>query len=92
MVHNYMEDLVEEFLGQVLDSEQYADICKCARCQDDIRAYALNHLKPFYITGTKGMVYGKYSVKDTQIRMDIVQELTRAITVVSQNKHDDPKG
>ena len=48
MLKNYMEDVVEHFLLDVLN--EYDNICKCEQCINDIKAIALNNLKPlFYI-------------------------------------------
>lgn len=88
MIHNYMEDLVEIHLNDLLRSPGYENICRCEQCMDDIRARALNHLEPFYVTGKKGEVFGKYSAADVQKRMDIIQAVVNAVHVVSANRHN----
>ncbi len=54
---------------------------------DDMMAYALNHLKPIYCTSVRGRVFGKYSTKDPQNRMDIYRVLVNAIEMVCNNRH-----
>lgn len=87
MLHNYMEDLVETVLTELLKKPEYLSFCRCERCMDDVRAYALNHLPPFYGTGVKGEVYGKYSVIDVQKRMDLYKVIVEAMGIVSHNRH-----
>lgn len=45
-VHNYLEDIADQAIGQVLSEESTA--CSCHLCRDDIKSYMLNQLKPHY--------------------------------------------
>ena len=47
MLVNYMEEIVSSYLDKVLKYPEYASICKCDYCRDDIKAMALNNLNPF---------------------------------------------
>lgn len=87
MVKNYMEVIVDTFLPSVLN--QYKDICKCERCIDDIKAFALNRLKPLYFVSDKGSIYSKLNELQIQFRTDVTQELVKAIDAVSKNNHHD---
>lgn len=87
MIRNYMEYIVEENLPLVLD--KYPGICKCEKCTDDIKAIALNNLKPLYVVTEKGAIYSRLNELNQQFKTDIISELTQAIEVVSKNpKHN----
>lgn len=83
MVKNYMEDLVENSLNEILSS--YPNICKCDECKDDIRAITLNKFKPIYFVEAKGNVYSKLDSLESQFKTDIVTELIKSIEVVYSN-------
>lgn len=59
MLVNEMEGLVIEKLGELLDSPEYANVCRCQDCILDIAALALNHLRPTYRSSLsmKGLLY-----------------------------------
>ncbi|HHZ01828.1 MAG TPA: late competence development ComFB family protein [Tissierellia bacterium] len=84
MIINYMEEVVSRYLQKALRSEEYASICKCEACIDDIMAKALNNLKPFYITTKKGEVYAEYSSLENQHQAEVIAEVTKAIEFVSK--------
>lgn len=83
MVKNYMEVAVNHLLPKLL--EDYPDLCKCEKCLDDIKAIALNHLKPLYVVTEKGSVYAKVNEMEIQFSADIYRELVNAIDIVSKN-------
>jgi competence protein ComFB len=78
-----MEAAVEAFLPHML--EQYPDICKCQTCVEDIKAIALNKLKPQYFVTHEGLLYSKVEEMTIQHKADLTCELTRAIDIVSKN-------
>lgn len=87
MVKNYMEDLVENTLPEIL--ETYPNICKCGECLDDIRARTLNQLKPIYFVESRGSVYSKLNSLQSQFKTDILTEIIKAIDLISKNpRHD----
>jgi len=77
-----MEDVVEHFLLDVLN--EYDNICKCEQCINDIKAIALNNLKPLYFTSREGRVYNKLNEMQAQFEADVLRELTKAIVTVSR--------
>lgn len=86
MVFNYMEELVRNYLNNVLKTDQnYSNVCKCEHCIDDIMAKALNNLKPYYITTKKGEVFAEYSSLETQHQAEIISEVIKAIEFVSSH-------
>jgi competence protein ComFB len=83
MVSNYMEDIVREILPNILD--KYKNICKCEKCMEDISAISLNNLKPLYFVTEKGAIYSKLKKLQVQFSADVINELTKAIEIVSKN-------
>ncbi len=82
MLKNYMEDVVEHLLPDVL--AKYDNVCKCKECVDDIKAIALNNLTPLYFTSRKGGVFNKINEMEAQFEADTLKELTKAMEVVSK--------
>lgn len=89
MIRNYMEDLVETILPEIL--EGYPNICKCKECLDDIKAKALNQLKPLYFVESRGSVFSKLNSLQSQFETDIVTELIKAIDLISKNPRHENK-
>lgn len=83
MLRNYMEDAINHLLPSVL--ENYSDICKCEKCILDIKAIALNGLKPMYTVTNDGSVYLKLNEMNNQFRIDIINGIMKAIEIVSKN-------
>ena len=50
-----MEDIVSDALPSVL--RKYPEVCTCTKCIIDIKAIALNNLKPQYTATENGEVY-----------------------------------
>ena len=87
MLKNHMEDVVEHVLPTII--HEYNDICKCDKCMDDIKAIALNNLKPAYIVTDKGNAYTKVNELISQFNVDVMNEITKAVEIVSKNsKHE----
>ncbi|MEG0707078.1 MAG: late competence development ComFB family protein [Cellulosilyticaceae bacterium] len=80
-VKNYMEDLVEELLVEVLNQ---MDMCKCQKCKNDVCAIVLNHLKPLYATSSGGRVFMKFDRLKQQSRADVLAEITQAAKIVAK--------
>lgn len=83
MLKNYMEEVVDAFLPHML--ERYPEICKCQICMEDIKAIALNKLRPQYFVTHEGLLFSKIEEMTTQHKADLTSELTRAIDIVSKN-------
>lgn len=85
MLINYMEVIVDQQLPKILKSYSSSHICTCHRCMEDIKALALNNLKPMYAASNKGLVYSKINELATQFNADITTEIVQAIEIVSKN-------
>ena len=87
-LRNYMEDMVERKMPDVLKTMQ--GICLCDRCRLDILAFALNNSPPKYVVTPKGKMYAKLSVLQGQFEVDVVRAITDAAMTISKNpRHDD---
>jgi len=80
---NYMEVAVEHVLPNLLKA--FGKICTCDKCIMDIKAIALNNLKPHYVVTDKGELYSKVNEMEVQFQTDVMKALIDAIAIVSQN-------
>lgn len=80
---NNMEFFVQERLDRVL--KQYPECCRCEKCRMDITILALNNLPGKYVNTRKGDLYTRLDSYEQVNDMKIVQEIARAIEVVSKN-------
>lgn len=84
MLKNLMEDIVDNALPSIL--KKYPKACTCKKCIIDMKAIALNNLKPQYAATENGEVYVKAANElDLQFKSDITRELFQAIEIVSKN-------
>ncbi|MCT4595799.1 MAG: late competence development ComFB family protein [Anaeromicrobium sp.] len=87
MLKNYMEYIVDNLLQKTLN--EYPFICTCSMCKTDIKAIALNNLKPMYVATADGESYLKANSLDRQFLSDVVAEIAKAIEIVSSKpRHD----
>ena len=82
MIKNYMEDAVDRVFDKMLPN--LPGICKCEICVNDMKALALNNLKPKYVATHTGEVYSKVSQLHIQSETDVILELTAASEVVKK--------
>lgn len=83
MLKNYIEVIVDNLLITILN--EYDNICKCSKCIDDIKAIALNNVKPFYVATEEGFTYAKINELHPQFKTTIISEITKAIEIVFNN-------
>ncbi|MFH5836261.1 late competence development ComFB family protein [Proteiniclasticum sp. C24MP] len=88
MLKNHMETLVDSHLPSLIKEKSH--IIACEKCQNDIKAMALNHLKPQYIMSDRGLIFTKMKELDHQFQSDIIQELVRAIQIVEDHPRHEP--
>lgn len=81
-LENFMEDLVTEYMDDLLKDRE--DVCKCNQCLLDIATFALNKLPPMYFSRPKGMVYSRLEEFENQIRADIIAILITGIEKISK--------
>lgn len=78
---NMMEKFVDEKLDELLAGEK---CCKCERCQEDIRAIALNKLPAKYVSTHNGELFSKLDSTIRQNSADITVAIAYAIECVSK--------
>ncbi len=83
MLKNYMEILSEEVLKDLLKKHELK--CSCERCMEDIKAIALNNLKPMYVVTEKGILYSRLEDMGIQFKADIISALMMAIGKVEKH-------
>jgi len=86
-LNNLTEEVVLEMLGNMLQREEFDDICKDEDCLLDMATYALNRLPAKYVATSKGEVFSKTEELEQQHSVDVLSVVTRAIKVVSENEH-----
>lgn len=79
-VKNYMEEVVEHILVEVL--KDMPEVCNCQHCVSDIKALALNAVKPKYVATPVGEVYTRVNELSMQFQVDAVKAITEAIEKV----------
>lgn len=88
MIKNYMEQLVNEVINDLVKSKgENFFCCNCSSCIDKIRVYTLNQITPFYVTSKTGEVYGTFSNKAVQKKADILSYVLKANEIVSNKKN-----
>lgn len=81
-IKNIMEDAVRKNLKTIMKKQ---GVCTCENCQNDVVAYALNHLPPKYVSTYEGDVYSRAEAFTQQFEVDIQMAIIKAIQVVSLN-------
>lgn len=76
---NVMEDMVDFFLEDCIEK---SGVCKCERCREDIRAFALNQLPPKYVVTTTGNAFVRLSAMSTQSQADLITAIMNGIRQV----------
>lgn len=85
---NYMEVAVDHIMPNLLRA--FPQVCQCEHCLLDIKAIALNNLKPHYVVTEKGKLYSQIEETKIQFETDILKALIDAIYVVSKSpRHND---
>ncbi len=78
---NYMEVAVDHNLEQLLKAFPY--ICTCEKCVIDIKAIALNNLKPHYVVTDEGEMWTRVGELNLQFETDVLKALIDSISVVN---------
>lgn len=84
-----LKNQTEIYVLQHLDSvlEKYPDCCTCDHCKQDIAIIALNHLPPRYVSTEKGCVFAKLDAMSLEAKIEIVEEIAKAVEIVKKNPH-----
>lgn len=80
--HNLSEDLVESCLDECIAN---SGVCGCNICRIDVKAYALNNIKPHYVVTHKGNLFARLNATSPQAKADILQAIAKGIEVVRKH-------
>ncbi len=84
---NFMEDTVNYYLPRVL--KNFPGYHPSEHDLDDIKALALNQLKPHYVNTEMGELFTKLEELTTQAEVDVTNVLYRAIERVKNHPRED---
>lgn len=82
-VRNVMEKMVWDNLDRVLGEVKLS--CDCEKCRADVVAFALNRLKPRYVTTDRGETISKAMNLEFQAFLDVIAALTVAAELVGKH-------
>lgn len=80
-LRNISEELVDMHLNTCIKS---SNMCKCARCRADVRAFALNNFPPHYVVTDFGEAMTKTLSLSVQFQADIITAIMRGVKLVSE--------
>ena len=81
---NLLEGAVKEVYDELKDRD--ASFCGCTQCEDDVLAFALNHLRPRYAGGTReGVAVTSVDLQRDQTRAELMVALLDAMRRVTNN-------
>jgi len=82
-LHNYMEDLVEDVINEVLAEPK--NFCTCELCRTDVAARVLNRMPARYVATQRGSAFIKLETLSVQFRTDVLREVTQSMACVAKN-------
>jgi competence protein ComFB len=82
-IKNFLEDIVKRVSHNLMEEEK--DFCNCERCQADVVAYSLNHLKPKYAANVKGHALTAVDLESEQIQAEVTVQVLKAMKQVKKN-------
>lgn len=87
MIKNYAEIAVDEMLDQLIKEclQKNQVICTCDRCQEDMKALALNSIPPHYVATDKGTIIKRVSFDLIGSKAQVASAILSAIKTVGEN-------
>jgi competence protein ComFB len=83
-----MKNLLEGAVKEIYEELRSRDttFCACEQCEDDVMAFALNHLRPRYAGGTReGVAVTSVDLQRDQTRAELMVAVLDAMRRVSNN-------
>jgi competence protein ComFB len=83
-----MKNLLETAVKEVYDDLRAKDatFCGCEHCEEDVLAFALNHLRPRYAGGTReGVAVTSVDLQRDQTRAELMVAVLDAMRRVANN-------
>ena len=75
VLHNYMEDMVEQSIDLVM---KQIGCCACEKCRADVLAITLNSLPARYVVTETGGVYAKLAEFNQTSKTNVVTQIAIA--------------
>ena len=89
-VHNLMEDLVIQNVGEMYDQVKDAKAawltCDCENCRLDTVSYVLNRIPPKYIVSGRGVTHASETLNNKQFMADVNALILEGMRTVSSTK------
>jgi competence protein ComFB len=89
-----MRNITEEVVAREFERIQTTveSFCGCEQCRDDVMVYALNRLKPHYVTSREGQVITNIELESEQERSEVSVVLMAGFRRVQGNpRHGRPR-
>ena len=84
LVENIMEKVVEDKLNKMLPS---LNCCTCNICRTDIMCYALNRIKPKYVSTDQGALLSRVDSVSITYGTAVMTEIAAGVEIVRKNPH-----
>lgn len=82
LVKNIMEKMVEDKMDEMLPK---LACCSCDICKTDILCYALNRLKPKYVSTEQGELLSRVDSVSIPYEAAIMTEIVAGVEIVKKN-------
>ena len=74
-VTNVVERLIDEEFPIVM--KKFPDACCCSQCLSDIKALALNSLRPRYVSTDRGHLFERVHISDMMVKVEVLRARPR---------------
>lgn len=88
---NVLEVAVRALMDELL--VKYPQFCACEHCKDDALTFALNHIRPRYVTGSRamGIALTNLELSRDQTRAELIVAIYDALRRVAANPRHGPE-
>ncbi|NLB28881.1 MAG: late competence development ComFB family protein [Clostridiales bacterium] len=81
-LRNVSEDLIEMHLD---DCIRKSEMCDCARCRIDVKAFALNAFPAHYVVTDFGDALTRTHALSVQFKVDVITAIMKGVVLVKKN-------
>ncbi|PRX19646.1 competence protein ComFB [Orenia metallireducens] len=86
-LNNCLEDIILEKIADLLESDEFSNICICEHCLLDIASYTLNQIPAKYVTSDRGNVLARLADFEEQAQIDLDLVVIKSIKKVAKNPY-----
>lgn len=80
-LRNVSEDLIEMHLDDCMNK---SDMCTCARCRADVKAFALNNFPAHYVVTDLGDALTRAHALSVQFKVDVLTAIMKGVVIVKR--------